>query len=77
MNADGTNQRRLLAAEKRDVRPTFAAEDSKIVFASYREDGSHIYEIKLDGTGLRRLGTGASSDIDPHSVNLFKRNHLK
>jgi len=46
-----------------------AYDGTKILFAMRRDfktDGFHIYEIKLDGTGLRQLTFGNCNDVDPY-----------
>ncbi len=42
--------------------------DGRRIVFSYRKDGSdffHLYEINVDGTGLRRLTDGPYNDIEP------------
>ena len=55
MNADGTNQRALLTAPKRSNvnfgGPNWSPDGTQIVFAS-NVQGSGLYVIKNDGTGL-------------------------
>ncbi len=58
----------LLADAKGGVRdPQLSYEGNKILF-SYRRGGEgeyHLYEVKLDGTGLKQLTDGPFDDIEP------------
>jgi Tol biopolymer transport system component len=52
-----------------DEVPSFSANGRLIVFSSIRDSGEtagrHIYLVKVDGTGLRQLTTGATLDSAP------------
>ena len=42
---------------------------TKVLFAmrkDFKTDGFHVYEIHLDGTGLRQLTAGNCNDVDPY-----------
>ncbi len=58
----------LLDDAKGSVRDPQVHYDGRKILFSYRPGGSdyfHLYEINVDGTGLRELTTGASDDIEP------------
>src|ERR1700682_1148296 len=54
-NADGTGERKLLAAPGFDYNASFSADDRWIVFTSERSGSSDIYRVRVDGSGLERL----------------------
>ncbi len=65
MNADGTGDRAVLANTRFSVEPRWSVEN-KIVFMSYLGGTGflEIYEMSVDGSGLRRL-TSAGNNGDP------------
>jgi Tol biopolymer transport system component len=59
-----------LTADPSDSEPSFSADGRSLVFSGNRDpgpspSGSHIYLVKVDGSGLTRLTTGPSVDSDP------------
>jgi Tol biopolymer transport system component len=73
-DAKGRHARRL-TKEKGDpstqaglffqVDPAWSPDGQEIAFASLREGTGHIYVMRWDGTGLRRLTSGPKSDDHP------------
>ncbi len=63
-NADGTNERKLFAANTFDYHAAFSADGKWIVFTSERAgDGqADIYRVHPDGTGLEQLTNSAALD---------------
>ena len=58
----------LLDAQGGSIRDPEVHYDAQKVLFSYRESGSeyyHLYEMQLDGTGLRQLTTGPFDDYEP------------
>ncbi len=58
----------LLDAQGGSIRDPDVHYDAQKVLFSYRESGSdyyHLYEIQLDGTGLRQLTSGPFDDYEP------------
>jgi len=48
--------------------PEVSYDGQRILFAmrkSFKTDGFHIYEMNVDGTGLRQLTSGNCNDVDP------------
>ncbi len=63
-NADGTNERKLLADSTYDYHASFSADGKWIVFTSERNgDGqADLYRVRADGTGLERLTDSPAAD---------------
>jgi len=58
----------ILADEQGGIRDPQVHYDAQKILFSYRKGGTdhyHLYEIKLDGTGLRQLTDGDCDDIEP------------
>jgi len=57
MNADGSNQRRLLEWPGYDGGPFFTPDGERVIWRHFSDDGmlADIYTIKTDGTDRRRL----------------------
>ena len=74
MNADGSRQKRL-TREKGDpstprglffqVEPAWSADGGQIAFASRRDGPSHIFVMRADGSGTRRLTSTKTDDENP------------
>lgn len=75
-NADGSNERKLLADSKFDYNAAFSADGEWLVFTSERNgDGqSDLFRVRRDGTGITPLVTEASVDdagaISPDGTQL-------
>jgi len=54
-NADGTGERKLLAAAGFDYNASFSPDGKWIVFTSERNGSADIYRVRADGSGLERL----------------------
>lgn len=63
-NADGANERKLLAEPTFDYHASFSADGKWLVFTSERNgDGqADLYRIRTDGTGLERLTDSPAMD---------------
>lgn len=63
-NADGTNERKLLADSAYDYHASYSSDGKWIVFTSERNgDGqADIYRVHADGTGLERLTDSPAVD---------------
>jgi len=57
MNADGSNQRLLLAeADFDEERPSFTSDGSSVIFTRCRDhDTCALYQLEVDGTGLHAI----------------------
>ena len=68
MHADGSNQRRLTNWPGYDGGPFFAAENDRVIWRHFEEDGvtADIYTMKLDGTEKRRLTDFSSMSWAPY-----------
>lgn len=62
MRSDGT-ERRLVTTDGAD--PHFFPSGRAIAFARTVEGHSHVFTIRLDGSGLRQLTSGPYDDSDP------------
>jgi TolB protein len=61
MNANGTGQRRLAGTRERDDwAPRFSPDGAWIAFESRRLQGSDVYLVRADGTGVSRVAVRAS-----------------
>lgn len=65
MSAAGLNQTRLTNNADFDVDPAQPADGSRISFATSRDGNLEIYLMNADGSGLLRLTTNESSDVQP------------
>lgn len=74
MRADGSGQGRLTdstaaTASLPDVffqfEPAWSPDGSRIVFTSRRDGRSHVYMMRADGSGTRRLTSGKHTDSAP------------
>ena len=65
MNADGSDQKTLIADSGRESEPAWSPDGLWIAFASDRDGHSHLYMIHPDGTGLTQLTSGNSEDTTP------------
>lgn len=63
MPADGLGVRQLVTSDGAD--PHFFPGGHAIAFARTVEGNSHIFTIRLDGSGLRQLTFGPHDDYDP------------
>ncbi len=63
-NADGTNERKLLATSAYDYHASYSSDGKWIVFTSERNgDGqADLYRVHADGTGLERLTDSPAAD---------------
>jgi TolB protein len=66
MNIDGSDKKLLTANIGHNIFPGWSADSKEIIFASSKRDtdsagsyvdGSYLYLIRADGTGLRKLGS--------------------
>ncbi|HVM15854.1 MAG TPA: hypothetical protein VM287_16190 [Egibacteraceae bacterium] len=55
INPDGTDERILTDHPLRDGDPSWSPDGTKIAFESFRDDGSEVYVMNADGTGVTRL----------------------
>jgi Tol biopolymer transport system component len=55
INPDGTDERILTDLPTRDGDPSWSPDGTKIAFESFRDDGSEVYVMNADGTGVTRL----------------------
>jgi hypothetical protein len=68
LNIKTQKVRTLLDAPKGSVRDPQMHYDGRKILMSYRKDGQpyyHLYEIGIDGTGLRQITNGPFDDIEP------------
>jgi Tol biopolymer transport system component len=69
MNADGSNQRRLMVEGSEESSlarmPEFSPDGTTIIFVSDRDGDSEIYIMDVDGTNLQRLTDNDSDDWWP------------
>lgn len=61
-NADGSDERRLLAVPAYDYSASFSADGKWVVFTSERSGPAKIYRAHPDGSGLERLTDGVAFD---------------
>jgi Tol biopolymer transport system component len=54
-NADGSDQRILVADAKEDANPSFSPDAGTVVFTSRRHGSADVFRIRTDGSGLERL----------------------
>ena len=62
MNADGSNQTRLINNAAVDTGGTFSPDGSKIVFTSNRDGDNEIFVMNADGSGIVQLTNNTFSD---------------
>lgn len=55
INPDGTGERILTDLPTRDGDPSWSPDGRKIAFESFRDDGSEVYVMNADGSGVTRL----------------------
>jgi TolB protein len=65
MNADGSDQKILMADSGNDGEPAWSPDGLWIAFTSDRDRHSHLYMVHPDGTGLTQLTSGNSEDKSP------------
>jgi Tol biopolymer transport system component len=74
VDADGSHERRLTKAKGDpstpaglffQTEPAWSPDGTLIAFASRRDGRSHIYMMRPDGTGLRRLTSASMDDAHP------------
>jgi Tol biopolymer transport system component len=59
-------ERRVTTHPANDMRPAWFADGARLLFSSNRDGDYEIYEMAIDGTGLRRLtNTASSRAIEP------------
>ena len=61
-DADGANERPLVAAGEIDYDPVWAPDGQSIVFTSDRNGSADLFRVKPDGTGLERLTENPAYD---------------
>jgi Tol biopolymer transport system component len=61
-DADGKNERPLLAPTSLDYNASFSADGQWVIFTSERDGSADIYRVHPDGTGIERLTDGPSYD---------------
>jgi len=73
-NADGTDERSLLASDSLDYNPAWSPDGRWIVFTSERNGSADLYRVKPDGSGLQRLTTNPAfedqADFSPDGRKL-------
>ena len=66
INADGTNERRLISTPRGVDSAEWSPDGSQIVFTTFNDEGtSNLYVINTDGTGLKRLTSPDFYDYEP------------
>ncbi|MDP8969307.1 MAG: hypothetical protein M3N52_02140 [Actinomycetota bacterium] len=55
INPDGSGETILTDHPSRDGDPSWSPDATKIAFESFRDDGSEVYVMNADGTGVTRL----------------------
>jgi Tol biopolymer transport system component len=79
MDADGTNERRLLTDQQGLIRtstydeltPSWAQDGNRIVFVSNRDGNYEVYHVRPDGTELTRLTVDSAPDLNPSSTGSY------
>ncbi len=62
VNRDGSNLRRLTNSSGADITPTWSPSGTRIAFTSDRTGTPQIYEIGVDGLGLRKVTSESYAD---------------
>lgn len=65
MNADGTNQRKIVQDEQWNAMPSISPDGSTVLFSSFRDNNMEIYKGSIDGTNLVRLTNSPAYDWRP------------
>jgi TolB protein len=65
LNLESGEERQLTTHPDCDMRPAWFADGSRLLFSSNREGNHQIYEIAVDGSGLRRLTDTALEELFP------------
>ncbi|MBT4482175.1 MAG: DUF5050 domain-containing protein, partial [Candidatus Latescibacteria bacterium] len=65
MNANGTNQTRLIYNSAEDYNATWSPDGSKIAFESNRDGNQEIYVMDADGSNTTRLTNNSGIDWNP------------
>jgi TolB protein len=61
-NADGSDERPLLASPDIDYNPAWSPDGASIVFTSERDGSADLYRVKADGSALERLTDSPAFD---------------
>lgn len=74
VHADGTGLRRLTRNHHRDFQPVWSPDGRRVLFVSDRDGLDHLFSIRPNGSGLRRLtntdATYAPGDYQPSWARL-------
>jgi len=62
VNADGTNERRLMHAAGDDVAAAWSPDGRRVIFTSARSGGDQIFVMNADGSDQRQLSRGNYSN---------------
>jgi Tol biopolymer transport system component len=65
MDADGRNERRLTVDGSLIQSHGWFPDGERILFSSDREGDLNLYEMRADGTGLRKLAAGFNGNVSP------------
>jgi TolB protein len=66
MDADGRNEKRLLARRGHDIQPAWSPDGSRLAFVASSDGNMEIYSMNADGSRLLRLTRNTAEDSAPH-----------
>lgn len=56
--------------DAKDVRATFSADGSKIIFASDHDGSMNIYSMETNGSNVTQLTSNQANSLDPYAGTL-------